>query len=441
MIKKRKFKIHPYVFIILTFLSVILLGTILFMLPWSVKEGARLSFIDSLFMSTSCVCVTGLTVVNSAVKLSIFGKIIMALLMEIGGLSFLTIAVCFFAILGGKIGISNRYLLKEALNQNSLAGIVQLVKRIILISFIIQLIGMVLNYLALMSYYNYDFWKTLGASMFHSIASFNNAGFDVFGDQSLIPFKDNILLNISTMFLILTGGLGFIVINELVTKHSLNLKKLSIHSKIVLIMNLILVVGGMLVFKLAMFDQISWLQALFTSVTCRTAGFTSIPLDKITPAAYTIAIVLMFIGVSPCSTGGGIKTTTIFVILLSLFYYGLGKKPKIFHRRISDSSIFKAFVLFGITVMMIMFGTLLIGFSQPELGLQAILFEVVSGFSTTGLTLGITGSLNVFSKLVLCFMMFFGRLGPLTIIGVVNRNWMTESKEKIQYVEERIIIG
>ncbi|MDE7213672.1 MAG: hypothetical protein K2N42_03730 [Anaeroplasmataceae bacterium] len=439
MLKKRKIKIHPYVFIILTFLSVIFLGTLCLMLPWAARDGAHLSFIDALFMATSCVCVTGLAVVCPATKFSVFGKIVMAILMEVGGLSFLTIAVCFFAILGGKIGISNRYLLREALNQNSIAGIVQLVKRIILISFIIQMIGVVLNYLALMSYYDYKFFPTLGVSIFHSIASFNNAGFDIFGEQSLIPFKDNILLNISTIFLILCGGLGFIVIEEIVVKH--NLKKLSLHSRIVLIMTLVLTVVGTLVLKFSMYGQITWLQALFTAVTCRTAGFTVMPLDQIPPSAYVICIVLMFIGASSCSTGGGIKTTTIFVIFLTLFYYAQGKKPRIFHRRISDGSIFKAFVLFGIAVMMVMLGTLMIGFSQPGLGLEKILFEIVSGFSTTGLTMGITQSLNIFSKVVLCFMMFFGRLGPLTIIGVVNHNWMTESKEKIQYVEERVIIG
>lgn len=439
MIKKRKLKVHPYVFIILTFLSVILLGTLCFMLPWAVQEGPRLNFVDALFMSTSSVCVTGLSVIVPATKLSIFGKIVMGLLMEVGGLSFLTIAVCFFAILGGKIGIGNRYLLREALNQNSLAGIVQLVKRIILISLIIQFIGVIFNYLALMSYYDYNFGQTLGVSIFHSVAAFNNAGFDIFGNQSMIPFKDNILLNISTMFLIVCGGLGFIVINEIVSKHSL--KKLSMHSKIVLIMTFLLIVVGMLVIKLSMYNEISWLQALFASVTCRTAGFTTIPLEQVPPSTYVMFLILMFIGASSCSTGGGVKTTTIFVIFLTLFYYARGKKPRIFHRRISDGSIFKAFVLFGFAVMIIMVGTLLIGFSQPGLGLEKILFEVVSGFTTTGLTMGITTSLNAFSRLVICFMMFIGRLGPLTIIGVVNHNWMTESKEKIQYVEERVIIG
>lgn len=437
--KKRKIKIHPYVFIILTFLSVVLIGTLCFMLPWAVKDGKCLNFVDSLFMSTSCVCVTGLSVVNAAERLSIFGKIIMAILMEIGGLSFLTIAVCFFSLLGGKIGIGNRYLLREALNQNSLAGIVHLVKRIILISFVIQFIGVILNYFALMSYYDYHFGRTLGAAVYHSIASFNNAGFDIFGNNSLIPFKDNILLNISTIFLIVSGGLGFIVIDELVCKHSI--KKLSIHSKIVLTMTATFIIVGMLVFKLAMYDDITWLQALFTSVTCRTAGFTSIDMSTLPPAAYVMAIMLMFIGASPCSTGGGIKTTTILVILLTFVYYAQGKKPKIFHRRVSDGSIFKAFVLFGVAVIFILVGTLLIGLIQPDLGLQHILFEVVSGFTTTGLSMGITSSLSVASKIIMCVLMFFGRLGPLTIIGVVNHNWMTASKENVQYVEERIIVG
>ena len=206
-------------------------------------------------------------------------------------------------------------------------------------------------------------------------------------------------------------------------------------------MTAVLTILGMFLFKFSMYDEITWLQALFTSVTCRTAGFTTIPLEQLPPGAYITAIVLMFIGVSPCSTGGGVKTTTIFVIFLTLVYYARGKKPKIFHRRISDGSIFKAFALFGSTVMLNILGTLIIGLSQPELGLEAILFEVVSGFSTTGLSMGITASFNVLSKVVMCFLMFFGRLGPLTIISVVNHNWMTESKEKIQYVEERIIVG
>lgn len=435
----KKFKIHPYIYIILTFLGVILLGTFCFLMPFAVKDGESLNFVDALFMSTSSVCVTGLSVINISVKLSLFGKIVMAVLMEIGGLSFLTIAVYFFTIFGAKIGIGNRYLMREALNQNSLSGIISLVKRIMLISFTIQMFGVILNYIAIMPYYDYQFGKTLGVSIFHSIASFNNAGFDVFGADSMIPFKDDILLNISTMILIVTGGLGFIVIDEIVHKHSL--KKLSIHSKIVLIMTSVLILSGMFLFKLSMYNEITWLQALFTSITCRTAGFTTVDLAVIPAGTFITAIVLMFVGASPCSTGGGVKTTTLFVMLMTFFYYAHGKKPKIFLRRISDSSIFKAFVLFGLAVLVILSGTLVIGLFQPSLGVDKILFEVVSAFTTTGLSMGITPALTAGSRILLCLIMFFGRLGLLTIIGVVNKNWMTESNETIKLIEERVIIG
>ena len=439
MEKNKKIKLHPYVFIIMTFFMVILTGTLALMLPFAVKDGNSLSFIDALFTATSSVCVTGLSVIDCSARLSIFGCIIMCILMEIGGLSFITIAICFFSLIGGKIGIANRYLLKEALNQNSLVKIVYLVKRIISIAIVIQLIGVILNYLALMSYYNYDFWKILGYSVFHSIAAFNNAGFDVFGSYSMIPFKDNILLNISTMFLIVFGGIGFIVIDEIIVKRSI--KKISIHAKIVLTVTLVLIIGGMLFFKLSMYNEITWLQALFTSVTCRTAGFTTIDIANISSAAYITAMVLMFIGASPCSTGGGIKTTTIVVMFLTFIYYAQGRKPKIFHRRISDGSIFKAFVLFGLAVITVLVGTILVCYIQPQLPVEKVLFEVVSGFSTTGLSMGITMDFYWGSKLVISLLMFFGRIGPLTIIGVVNRNWLKQTNENIQYVEERIIVG
>ena len=439
MDKRKKIKVHPYIFIILSFLGVILLGTLLLLLPISVADGTMLDFVDALFISTSSICVTGLTVVDISARLSIFGKVVMAFLMEIGGLSFLTIAVYIFTVLGAKIGISNRYLMKEALNQNSLSGIISLVKRIMIIAFAIQLFGVVLNYLALMDYYDYRFWPTLGASLYHSVASFNNAGFDIFGPNSMIPFKDNVLLNISTILLIFFGGLGFYVINDIITKRSF--LKLSMHSKIVLIMTFFLIISGTIFFKLSMWDDITWLQALFTSVTCRTAGFTTVDLSTLPPGAYITAVVLMFIGASPGSTGGGVKTTTLFVIFLTVLYYAQGKKPKIFKRRVADSSIFKAFVLFGIAVLAILFSTFVIGLIQPQLSVEKILFEVTSAFSTTGLTMGITMSLEWSSKIILCLLMFFGRVGPLTIIGVVNRNWMTESKEAVQYVEERVIVG
>ncbi|HIT43721.1 TPA: H(+)-transporting ATPase [Candidatus Avacholeplasma faecigallinarum] len=434
----KKKKIHPYVLIILTFLGVILIGTGLIALPISSTSGKSFGFVDSLFMVTSAVCVTGLTVMDMSAQMTPFGFVVMALLMEIGGLSIITIAVFFFIVIGAKISVGNRFLLRESLNQNSVGGIVGLVRRIVLTSVTIQLIGVVINMFAMMPYTNYDFFKALGYSVFHSVAAFNNAGFDIFGPNSMIPFAGNVILNASTIFLIVVGGIGFVVINDIIKKRSF--KKLRLHSKIVLITTLVLILGGMVLLKLTM-NEMTWLQALFTSVTSRTAGFTTVDLSTLTPGAYLVVVILMFIGTSPCSTGGGVKTTTIFVIVATIFYFAKGKKTKAFGRRIPDGAIFKAFVLVTLAMIVVVVGTFAICIIQPQLGVQEVIFEVVSAFSTTGLSMGITTSLNKVNRLIISLLMFLGRIGPLTVIGVVNKNWMTDSKEDVQYVEEKVIIG
>ena len=430
-------KIHPYTLIIFSFLCVILIGTFLLMLPISSTTGKSFGFIDSLFMATSATCVTGLATINIANQMTLFGKIVMCLLMEIGGLSIITIGVFIFSVLGAKIGVSNRILIKEALNQKSVKGIVSLVRKIIMISFIIQAIGIIINMFALVPYYD-DFWRGLGVSIFHSIASFNNAGFDMFGENSMIDFNNNIILNISTILMIILGSMGFVVITDIVFKR--RWKKLTLHTKITTITTAILIVSGTILLKLSM-SNISWLEAIFTSVTTRTAGFTTIDMSQLTPAAYATIIALMFIGASPISTGGGIKTTTIAVILISIIYFARGKKAKAFKRNIPETAIFKAFVLFVVAIIVVCVGIFLISIAQPELEYNKIMFEVFSAFSTTGLSMGITTALNAFSKIVICFLMLFGRLGPLTVISVVNRNYMNDTKEKIKYVEEGVYIG
>lgn len=429
-------KIHPYMLIIFSFICVILVGTILLLLPISSADGKSIGFVDSLFMATSATCVTGLASVNVAYELSTFGKVVMCLLMEIGGLSIITIGVFIFSILGAKIGVSNRFLIKEALNQNSVKGIVSLVRKIIITALIIQTIGTIINMFALVPYYN-DFWKGLGISIFHSVASFNNAGFDMFGYNSMMEFNNNVILNASTMLMIVLGAMGFVVIDDIITKR--NWKKLTLHSKISIITTVFLIIGGTLLMKLSM-NSISWLEALFTSITTRTAGFSTIDMSTLTPGGYSVVIMLMFIGASPISTGGGIKTTTFAVILISIFYFARGTKAKAFKRKIPETAIFKAFVLFSVAIIAICITVFMISVAQPELEFRKVMFEVVSAFSTTGLSMGITTALNSFSKIVLCALMLFGRLGPLTIIGVVNRN-MLASKESIQYVEEGVYIG
>ena len=362
-----KKRISPYTIIILSFVGVVLLGTLCLALPFASTDGHSRGFVDSLFMSTSCVCVTGLTVVNVSVQISVFGKIVMALLMEIGGLSFITIAIFFFMVIGGKIGVSNKFLLREALNQSSVDGIGKLVIKIVIISVTIQLIGAFINLIPIMKIYEGDFWTSLGVSLFHSAASFNNAGFDTFGDSSLIPYADDLILNLTTISMIVIGGIGFVVIDDVVMHRRWS--KFNLHTKITLCTTALLIIIGTLLIKFTDWDEMTWLQALFTSVTSRTAGFTTYNMADLTyhTATYVVIIVLMIIGASPCSTGGGIKTSTFAILMLSIVYFGRGKKVRAFKRKISDSLIFKAFVLLAIVFLIIFVGCFLVSIFQPEL--------------------------------------------------------------------------
>ena len=431
-------KIHPYILIISSFVSVILLGTLLLLLPISAKDGNSIGFIDSLFMSTSAVCVTGLATVSVANNLSVFGQIVMCVLMEIGGLSIITIAVFIFAILGAKIGVSNRILIKEALNQNSVKGVIGLVKKIIFTTLIIQGVGTIINLIALMPHYDYNFGRSLYVSIFHTVASFNNAGFDIFGDDSMIGFSSDVLLNATTMILIVLGGIGFIVIDDIIRKR--RWKRLTLHTKLTLIITAILIIGGALLFRMAQ-SNATWMQSFFTSITCRTAGFATFDMAELSNGGYLICVGLMFIGASPCSTGGGIKTTTIIVILIAIYHFATGKTAKAFGRKIPNNVIFMAFVLYVIAFIFLVVGIFVVACIEADIDLKKIIFECVSAFSTTGLSMGITKSLSIGSKLVLCVLMLFGRLGPLTIIGVVNKNWMNESRSDIKYVEEGVYVG
>lgn len=458
-------KIHPYIYIIFTFVSVIVIGTIALLMPFAYTAEYRNSvsggdyFSNALFMASSAVCVTGLSVMPQGVcaNMTIFGKTVMVILMEIGGLSIITIAVFFFIIVGAKIGISNRFLLRESLNQNSVKGIVSLVKSIVILSFVIQIIGILVNWYPLYEYTVYlgggtgSIKKAFFMSVFHAAASFNNAGFDVFSVDNMAVFSNAnyayyglsyasmLTINISTMLMIVFGGIGVVVFQDVWQKR-FKWKNFSLHTKITLITTLLLIVLGASFLKLTC-NQMTWLEAFFTSITCRTAGFQTFKISELPPAAEVICASLMLIGASPCSCGGGIKTTTFAIIIMAIFHYATGKKTKAFNRSVSDSQIFKAFVLVNVAVILVATITGIVVTIQPDLRVDDTIFEVISAFSTTGLSRGITTSLYIPNKIILSFVMLFGRLGPLTVIGVVNKNWMTSSKEAIQYVEESVIIG
>lgn len=461
----RRTKIHPYLYIIFTFVMVIVAGTIFLLMPFAYSDQYRNSvsggdyFTNAFFMASSAVCVTGLSTMPMGVcaDMTVFGKIIMIILMEIGGLSIITIAVFFFTIIGAKIGISNRFLLRESLNQNSVKGITNLVKSIVILSLIIQAIGILVNWYPLYEYSVYlgngtgSVLKALFMSIFHAAASFNNAGFDIFSADNMAVFATNtymnyglsfgsmLTINISTMLMIISGGIGVVVFQD-VFRTRFHWKKMSLHTKITLITTVSLIVVGAGLLKLTCNDM-NWLEAFFTSITCRTAGFQTYKISDLPPSSAVVCMILMMIGASPCSCGGGIKTTTFAIIIMAIFHYATGKKTKAFHRSISDAQIFKAFVLVNIAIIFCIAITGLVMLLQPEYDLDSALFEVISAFSTTGLSRGITVSLSIPNKIILSLLMLFGRLGPLTVIGVVNKNWMSSSNEAIQYVEESVIIG
>lgn len=432
-------KMPPVVIIVLSFLFTILIGTLLLKLPISIQDNASVTWIDSFFISTSAICVTGLTpITNIGATFTVFGKVILTLLIQIGGLGCISVAALFFLIFGARLGIGDRYLLKEALNQDKVANILKLLKSIVKITLIIELIGAIINMFVFTK--DYDFFSALGISIFHSISAFNNAGFDILGDNSLMNYSSNILLNVNTMLLIILGGLGFIVIADLL-KNKFNLKKIKIHSKIVLIMTCSLIITGTLFLKISMNNEITWLEALFQSVSSRTAGFATINCMRLTGASILIMSMLMVIGASPISTGGGIKTTTIYTIVKSLIGFARGKPVLTNNRKISEETKLKAFTLFFFAISMILICTIAISMIETTMNLSTILFEVSSAFATVGLSMGITPYLSIASKLIICLLMFFGRLGPITIMGMWNANWNKPNINNVDYIEEKIIIG
>lgn len=425
-------KMSPGRYIALGFMTVILLGSIILFSPFAHNEGVDLSFIDALFTATSAVCVTGLVVVDTADTYNAFGQTVIAILIQIGGLGVTSVGVGFMLLARRKVDFKDRILVKEALNLDSLKGVVRLIKAILLMTLCFEGVGAVLSFLVFSQ--DYSFLRAIQISIFHSISAFNNAGFDILGGfKSLIDYKENVLLNLITCGLIIFGGMGFVVIKELISKHSF--KKLSLHSKVVLTMTVILLVSGTILFK--MIEEVSWLGAFFFSTTARTAGFATYPIDKLSNAGMLLLMILMFIGASPGSTGGGIKTTTAFTLIKGVYSASTNQNCCAYKRRISSEVLYKAFVLVMLAIMVVCFNTFLICIFEPGYSFIQIAFEVVSGFGTVGLSTGITPSLKPASELIIIITMFIGRVGPLTIASL----WFFKPKSNVCYSDEAITIG
>ena len=410
----------------------ILCGAVLLLLPLSVRGDAEVHVIDALFTSTSAVCVTGLIAIDVADHFTTFGQAVVAVLIQVGGLGVTSIGVGLILAARKNVGLKGRILLKEALNIEGIKGMIRLVKSILLMTLCFELMGIVLSFLVFVQ--DYPVLKALWISIFHSIAAFNNSGFDILGGlRNLIPYQNNILLNLTTSGLIIFGGLGFLVILDVLKKRSF--RKLTLHSKVVLTTTLTLLVAGTLLLKAT--EDITWLGAFFQSVSARTAGFSTYPIGEFTNAGLFTLIILMFIGASPGSTGGGIKTSTFFVLSQHVRSLFTKRHISAFRRNIPWEVFSKACTISLLSLLLVCVGTFFLCVLEPEYSFVQLLFEEVSAFGTVGLSTGITPTLSVASKLILIFTMFAGRVGTFTLLTM----WIDRPAPSVRYTEESVSIG
>ena len=375
-------------------------------------------------LATSATCVTGLTVVDTYVSFTVFGQFVLVLLMQLGGLGFLSIAILIPLLLGRPIGLRTRATLVEAMGSTQLGGIIRVVKRLLIGTFLVQLLGATLMSFRLIP--RFGLLQGGWMSIFTAVSAFCNAGFDIFGviepGTSLIHFQSDPLIIVTIAFLIMIGGLGFILWDDLMQK-KLNWRHYRVHTKVVLFMTALLVILGTLFFLYSERSGFlqgtsakeSFLIAFFQSVTTRTAGFFSVSQDKLSPAGTLLSMFLMIIGASPGSTGGGIKTTTLFALLYSASGYARGKDDQtVFGRRLGAGSVEKAHRMSFVYIMWIALAGILMSLFT-NFTLEQNFYEIISAIGTVGLSKGITPMMNIPAKLTIIFLMYVGRVGSVTL--------------------------
>ncbi len=422
-------KLNPWQYLILSFLILIFTGTLLLKLPL-VKHQAGLSWIDAFFTSTSAVCVTGLTCVPTS-GFNVFGQLIILFLMQAGAIGIMTLTSSFLLILKGNVGLKHRLFFSKMQENLDLSDARIVLQNILKITFITELIGAILLSIGFVLQ-GLSINKAIYYGIFHSVSAFCNAGFSIF-DSSLTGMND--LIKYTIGFLIIIGGIGYFVIIELMEYKKNSKRILSLHTKIVLLSTFILIIVGTLGIMLFENGKINFTDSFFQSVTARTAGFNTIDLNNLHYSSIFILLILMFIGASPGSTGGGVKTTNFFVVVSSIFSVLKGKTEVVlFKRRIPETYILKAFATIIIYFVILSTGIILL-LQDEDLIFEQALFESVSAIGTVGLSLGITPLLSPFGKIVIIALMFIGRVGPssLALATLFNRK-----KIKIKYPEGTI---
>lgn len=433
--------------IALSFVAVILVGSILLSLPISSAHGASTPYTDALFTASSSVCVTGLVVYDTYSYWSLFGKCVILALIQIGGLGFMITISTFVIFTRKRISLRERKILMESSGTMRLDGVIALVRRIIKGTILIESIGTLLLMIRFCP--EFGFWEGAFNALFHSVSAFCNAGFDILGRFgqfcSLTTYSGDVLVNIVIMLLIVIGGIGFTVWDDILEKRH-HLKNYSLHSKLVLSTTAILIFAGMFLFFIFEYNasmagmglKERLLCSAFQSVTPRTAGMNTIDLTALSNGGYLLTILLMFIGGSPGSTAGGIKTTTFALLIINALTVSRNDNSTvIFKRRIDDSSIRRASAIFLLYIIAALVSVIILSSVEPH-GIKAIVFEVISALGTVGLSLGITPELTDPAKLILSFLMFMGRVGGLSLMLVISEH---KKSAKIERPKGKILIG
>lgn len=440
------------------FLAAIIIGTLLLCLPISSQSRTWTPLVDAAFMATTSICVTGLVTVTTVEHWSLFGQAVILFLIQFGGLGVVTFTTTMLLVLRKRITLTERLLIQDAYNLDTLRGLVRLTKRILKATLLVEGVGAVL--LAIQFVPEYHFFPGLWKAIFTSVSAMCNAGIDLIGNYSLLPYQGNVLINLTIMTLIVLGGIGFPVWWDVLSqlkekkqkkvKHNLKrfFMKLTLHSKIVISVTLILIFGGMLLIFLLEYTNPNTLgpmplwkklmASLFQSVTTRTAGFLTVPQENLRDPTSFICIILMFIGGSPSGTAGGVKTVTIAMIIISVFCIIKGKEDtEIFGRKIPGSVVRKSLAVIMISMGVLITSTVLLSITESASFLD-IIYETASALATVGLSRGITGQLTFLGKLIIIVTMYIGRIGPITLALFFN----TSRKKKNRSLPEgKIMVG
>ncbi|MFM1652033.1 TrkH family potassium uptake protein [Brevibacillus sp. B_LB10_24] len=437
----------PPKMLVLGFAVIIVIGAFLLTLPAATRSGTGLSWIDALFTATSATCVTGLVVVDTGSTFTLFGQLVILSLIQVGGLGFMTFATFFAMLIRRKISLKERLLLRESLNQISIEGIVRLARMVIIFTAIIELAGALL--LAVRFAFDMPLGQALYFGLFHSISNFNNAGFDILGHfNSLTIYVEDPIVNLVIPALIILGGIGFIVMAEMY-EYRRHKRRVSLHTKVVLTTSAWLIIAGTVAIFALEYNNPKTLQPLsmlgkffgsfYQSVAARTDGSNTISIGDMRHSSLFFMIILMFIGASPGSTGGGIKTTTFATLLGAVWAQVKGKEDVIFFRqRILPHMIYKSLTVTVSSLSIVIASSMILSITEQNVDFLTILFESTSAFGTVGLSMGLTPHLTDVGRIVITLTMFAGRVGPLTIAFALAQR---KQKEYYRFPKGKIMIG